>query len=102
MDRFYHILSHFITFHRISSHHPHHPHHPHHLQGEDGTLTTASSKQYTEFVTTTKKTCPMCKGFGEVAAPGKQCPNCNGKRVLSQASCTEVHPVIHVVARSYK
>ena len=59
-------------------------------QEEDGTLTSASSKQYTEFVTTTKKTCPMCKGFGEVAAPGKQCPACNGKRVVNQRARLEM------------
>jgi len=59
-------------------------------ESEDGTHTSVSSKKYTEFVTTTKKTCPMCKGFGEVPSPGKQCPACNGKRVVNQRARLEM------------
>ena len=57
---------------------------------EKGTVTTTSPSELSEFASKTKKTCPMCKGFGEVAAPGKQCPLCNGKRVVQQRARLEM------------
>ena len=43
-----------------------------------------------EFVTSSKITCPLCMGFGEITKAGKQCPQCGGKRIQPRREVIKV------------